>query len=469
MDTKLNEMTLTERTLVADLDESFDEKRVRVRGFVSTVRCMRKFAFIVLREGIDTLQLIYELPKEGLGEDAVNPRTLNLESYVEVVGRVRKVATPVGACSKSSIELDIEELALISASVAPLPFSLKDASATAEEREKNPSICNVSYSLRLDNRFLDLRMAQTQAIFRVVSGFRGAFLEYALENGFSEISTTKIIQSGSEGGSNLFSMDYFGKTAYLAQSPQLYKQMAIAGGMRRVFEIGHVYRAEQSNINRYLSEFVGVDFEMEIDRDYREAVRFVYSAIVHVLDAVKRRYAREIEIIRGYRPFADLVYEAEPVVITHHDAVDLLRARGVAVGYEDDFSREAEKILGEIVKEKHGVDLFVVVEYPEMQRAFYTYVDKSTGKSHSYDFIMRGEEILSGARRITAYEDLEAAVVKRGLNPTSIQFYLDCFKYGVPPHAGCGIGLERLLKSYFSFDDIRYFTLYPRDPNRIYP
>uniref|UniRef100_A0A1B6J586 Aspartate--tRNA ligase, cytoplasmic n=2 Tax=Homalodisca liturata TaxID=320908 RepID=A0A1B6J586_9HEMI len=208
---------------------------------------------------------------------------------------------------------------------------------------------------------------------------------------------------------------------------------------------------------------------MELEGHYHELVKFLYSILVHMFDTLKSEYSRELEIIREYRPFEDIKYGRDPVIITHHDAVDALRNEGVSIGYAEDFSREQEKILGRIVKEKHGVDMFVVTEYPEDVRAFYTYVDKKTGRTHSYDIILRGEEVLSGAQRITDYQDLREAIIKRGIALESVQFYLDCFKFGVPPHGGGGYGLERILKAYLDFDDIRYFALYPRDPSRLHP
>lgn len=468
MEKGLENLDLVKAISISKLDEAFKGETVKIRGFVGCIRLTKYVVFITLRDQLDTIQCVASAPQQD-DEDHLKVKTLAIESFVEIKGEVKVVKTPVKGCTKKSIELDVKALNIISPVLDTLPFSLKDACATEKERAANAGICNVSYSTRLDNRFLDFRMPQTHSIIRVIDGFMASFREYTRKNGFIEIKTTKIIQSGSEGGSNLFSMKYFDRTAYLAQSPQLYKQMAIAGGLKRVCEIGHVYRAEQSNINRYLSEFTGLDLEMELEGSYHELIRFIHSLLVHIFDTIKAEYPRELEIIREYKHFEDLKYEKEPVIITHREAVDLLKARNVDISYADDFSREVEKTLGAIVREKHGVDLFVVTEYPKKERAFYTYVDRHTGKTNSYDFIMRGEEILSGAQRVVNYDDLRAAVMEKEINPESIQFYLDCFKFGVPPHGGCGIGLERLLKSYFDFDDIRYFSLYPRDPNRLHP
>ncbi len=284
-----------------------------------------------------------------------------------------------------------------------------------------------------------------------------------------DIKTIKTISTGSEGGATLFSINYFNTKSFLAQSPQLYKQMAVMGGLKRVYEVGHVYRAEVSNINRYLSEYVGLDLEMEINGTYIDTINFIYSLFISIFDCLNTELKRELEVIMEYRPFEHLKYSKTPVIINHSEAIDLLREKGHNLSYEDDFSREQEKVLGAIIKEMKGVDFFVVKDYPKSQRPFYTYVDKESGKTRSYDFIMRGEEILSGAQREHDYEQLKKAIVDKGISTDSLKDYLEPFKFGVPPHGGCGIGLERLLKAFLNFDDIRYFALFPRDPNRITP
>ncbi len=446
------------------LTENDEDKIVIVRGWINTVRETKYVTFIALREYLDTIQCVIEN-----NDNILDGIILYSESFIEIEGKIKVVKKAVKGCTISNIEINVSKLRVISESKESLPFSMKDAAATEDERKRNKSICNVGYNLRLDHRFLDFRLPQSLAIIRVIDSVMFSFRDYLRKNEFIEIKTTKIIQSGSEGGANLFSMDYFGKKAYLAQSPQLYKQMAIAGGLKRVYEVGHVYRAEQSNVNRYLSEFTGLDIEMEIETDYMDVIKFIYKMFVHIFDSLKKDCARELEIIRNYKHFEDIKYENEPLILTFQECIKLLHDSGFNIKERDDFSREAERKLGEIVKNKYSTDFFIVINYPEEQRAFYTYYDKKTKLSHSYDFILRGEEILSGAERISNPTDLTNAVIARGIDVKSISFYIDCFKYGVPPHAGCGIGLERLLKSFFNFDDIRYFSLYPRDQNRIYP
>lgn len=459
-------LALDERINVQDLSKDFVGRNVSIRGFVSAFRNTRNVAFITVRDQLDTVQSV--IVKKDFDEDAFSIERLSPECYVEVRGKIKAANPLIFGCTKQEIEIELSSLKILGSVIERLPFSTKDASATEKERAKNAGICNVGYNVRLDNRFLDLRMPQTQSIVRIMDGVMFFFRTILRKKGFVEIKTPKIIQSGSEGGANLFSINYFDKKAFLAQSPQLYKQMAVIGGLKRVFEIGHVYRAEQSNINRYLSEFVGLDIEMELDGTYIDVIKFIYSVLTSIFDLLKDEYPRELEIIRKYRAFDDIKYGKDPVIITHREGIDILKSRGIQITYDDDFSREHERILGEAVKSMHGVDIFVIRDYPASQRAFYTYTD-ADGNTRSYDFILRGEEILSGAQRMTDYEKLEEAISARGISVVSLSNYLEPFKFGVPPHAGCGIGFERLLKSYLGFDDIRYFSLFPRDPERLCP
>lgn len=452
-------------TKISEINESMIGNEILTRGFVSIMRDTRSVMFITLRDQLDTIQAI--VVKKKFDGDGVF-KDIKPESYVSMVG-TPKIAKPlIFGCTIQNIEIEVSSLKILGHVYDDLPFSMKDAGASKEERAQNSTICEVGYNIRLDNRFLDFRMPQTQAIIRIMDNVMFFYRNFLRKNGFIEIKTTKIIQSGSEGGSNLFEVNYFDKKAFLAQSPQLYKQMAIVGGLKRVYEIGHVYRAEQSNINRYLSEFTGLDFEMELDGSYLDLIKFIHSVLISIFDSIKDECNRELEIIRKYRFFEDIKYNQTPVIITHREGVDKLIKEGVNISYKDDFSRENEKILGSIIKEEYGVDLFVVKDYPASERAFYTYVDE-LGATRSYDFILRGEEILSGAQRQTDYNKLKDAIIRKGISVESLSNYLEPFKFGPPPHGGCGIGFERLLKAYLNFDDIRYFSLFPRDPNRLYP
>lgn len=431
---------------------------ITIRGFIHTQRVKSRFTFLVLRQGLDTLQCIYN---SGMP----NYKTLTQltsESFIEVIGT--PTVAKISSCSIKNIEIQVLEINVIS-SASELPIGVKEASATHDEILKQ-RVPQIQISKLLDNRSLHLRTFQCQSIFRIQSMAMHLFRDYLLKKQFIEIKTSKLIESSSEGGANVFEVSYFDTKAFLAQSPQLYKQMAVLGGFERVFEIGHVYRAEESNTNRYLSEFVGVDIEMQIVESVNEVIHVIYKMLTSVFDGIKRECPTEFEAVRAFKPFNDVRFGPMPFIIEFKQCVELLFEKGIVV--EGDFNRESEKILGEIVAEREGVDLFVIRNYPKKVRAFYT---KGTddGMSLSFDFIMRGEEILSGAERINTYDELLQSVVDKGVKPDTLRGYLDSFRYGAPRHGGCGIGFERVMKTFFNFDDIRYFNMFPRDPTRLFP
>ncbi|KAG0418688.1 putative aspartate--tRNA ligase, cytoplasmic [Dictyocoela roeselum] len=436
---------------------------VRVRGFVSQIRSTRKITFIVIRDGLDTLQCIADnltvLAGGVEGETlTLGSKNIPVESYVEVVGEV--VEGSIKSCSVTDCEIQITSLSILSES-QQLPFNLRDA--TEEESQK------VSLSVCLDNRALHLRTPHMHALMKILGGFMASFRDLLRAHGFVEITTPKLIESASEGGANVFEVKFFKRNAFLAQSPQLYKQMAIIGGLKRVFEIGHVYRAEESKINRYLSEFTGLDLEMEIDESYEEVYLFIYKLLTGIFNEIKSGYSKEIEVVRQFRHFEDLKYTDSPLVLTHKQCIELLAENKIEIGELDDFSRENERLLGEIVSKKYNTDIFIIKDYPSEVRAFYTKKKVGTPYSYSYDFIIRGEEILSGAQREDSYEQLLKNVEEKNIDPLKLKGYLESFKYGVPPHGGCGIGFERILKAFFGFFDIRFFNIFPREPNRLYP
>ncbi|KAF7681013.1 putative aspartate--tRNA ligase, cytoplasmic [Astathelohania contejeani] len=470
LDKKMDAMKISPKHDLKDLKDAKENDLIRTRGFIYNQRVKGKRSFMIIRDSGNTIQCMYSL-KPHLNEEKYKILTqVPLESFIEITGEILKTSKPILACSIKNIEIEILDYKVINKIQCELPFSIKDASMTEEARENNPDAPKVSYNKQLDFKILDLRTPQSYSIFKVVDGTMFFFREFLRNKGFMEIKTSKLIETASEGGANVFAVDYFKGKAYLAQSPQLYKQMAIIGGLKRVYEIGHVYRAEESNINRYLSEFTGLDLEMEIDISYTEVIHLIYSMLIYIFDNLKKDYSQEIENIRAFKHFQDLRYNPEPIVLTHKECVELLRKAGFEQGEMDDFNRENEKRLGEIIAEKYGVDIFVCKEYPTNVRAFYTSaIPESPQYSRSYDFIIRGEEILSGAQRIDNYDILKESAKRCGVNEESIRGYLESFKYGAPPHGGCGIGMERLLKAFFNFNDIRYFNMFPRDPGRLNP
>ncbi|KAJ3066292.1 Aspartate--tRNA ligase, cytoplasmic [Podochytrium sp. JEL0797] len=320
---------------------------------------------------------------------------------------------------------------------------------------------------RLDNRVIDLRTVTSQAIFKMQSGVCQLFREFLIEKGFMEIHTPKMIDAISEGGANVFKLQYFNRNAYLAQSPQLYKQMAICSDFERVFEIGPVFRAENSFTHRHMTEFIGLDMEMAFEEHYHEVLDVLGELFVFIFDGLKTRYAHEIETVRKQFPFEDFKYLPQTLRLEFKEGIQMLREAGIEIGDFDDMNTAQEVKLGQLVREKYNTDFYMLDKFPVAIRPFYTMPDPAReGYSNSYDFFMRGEEIMSGAQRVHDADLLEKRAKEHGVEISTIQAYLDAFKYGAPPHAGGGVGLERVVMLYLKLGNIRRTAMFPRDPKR---
>jgi len=288
--------------------------------------------------------------------------------------------------------------------------------------------------------------------------------------GFIEIHSPKLQGAATESGASVFKVSYFKGNAYLAQSPQLAKQMAIAADFERVYEIGPVFRAEDSNTHRHLTEFVGLDLEMTIEEHYHEVMELLDSLFKHLFKSLKERYQKEIEAVGAQFPAEEFKWKEETLKLTFSEAVDLLVEDGVDRGVLDDINTENEKRLGRIVKAKYDTDYFIIDKFPMELRPFYTMPDPNHPElSNSYDFFMRGEEILSGAQRIHDPILLAEKMRGKGVDPESMRGYLDGFRMGCAPHGGGGIGLERVLMLFLKLNNIRRASLFPRDPKRLEP
>jgi aspartyl-tRNA synthetase len=328
----------------------------------------------------------------------------------------------------------------------------------------------VSREVRLNNRIIDLRTPANQAIFRIQSGVCMLFRDYLLKNGFTEIHSPKLIGCASEGGSEVFKLGYFEGAAYLAQSPQLYKQMAVCSDLERVFEVGPVFRAEKSFTHRHLCEFVGLDIEMAFNEHYHEVLDVLDGLFIHMFEGLETLFAKELEAVRSQYPFEPLKFKKPSLRLKFPDAVQILRDAGVEMKDLDDLSTETEKKLGKLVKEKYDTDFFILDKFPKEVRPFYTMPDPNNPNyTNSYDFFLRGEEIMSGAQRIHDPALLQQRAKEKGVGIQGIQDYVNAFKYGAPPHAGGGIGLERVVMLYLALNNIRMTSMFPRDPHRLTP
>ncbi|KAK6588324.1 aspartate--tRNA ligase [Cryptosporidium xiaoi] len=468
---------------IKDLNSNNRDCMVWLRGRISESRCKGSLGFVLLRQGFYRLQIVVDANQGSTKEMIKWLGCLPIESVIDVYGKVVVPEIPV-VSSTQDVEVLVEKVFCVSPATSELPFQLKDANRVELEKEEElagennkdeTTVIRVLQDVRLDNRVLDLRTYQSQAIFRVQSAVCMLFREFLLNNDFVEIHTPKILPGASESGASVFKVDYFSNTACLAQSPQLYKQMSVCGDLERVFEIGPVFRAENSNTHRHLCEFVGLDIEMTINNSYFELVDLFDKLFRHIFNGINERCKHEIEVISEYNPgFTQFTISDVTPRLTFEEGCELLRERGVDIGQdlsEFDLSTENERLLGSIIKEKYNSDFYMLLKYPLKVRPFYTMPDRDEPEkwSNSFDFFMRGEEILSGAQRVHEYDLLIKRCQECGVPEDSLKDYLNSFKLGAPPHGGCGIGLERVVMLFFNLGNVRKVSMFPRDPKRLSP
>jgi len=457
-------------TYVKDLNKSLTGQSVWVRARLHTSRARGKQCFIVVRQREFTVQVLVNV-SETVSKSMVKfSSSISKESIIDIEAKVSEVPASVEGCSQSEVELVAAQIWVVSASLPQLPMQIDDASRPEVVGDEDTLSIRVNQDTRLDNRILDLRTATNQAIFRLEAGVCKLFRDVLSEKGFVEIHTPKIIPAASEGGANVFTVSYFKGSAYLAQSPQLYKQMAIAADFDRVFTIGAVFRAEDSNTHRHLTEFVGLDLEMAFQFHYHEVMMTIGNLFTDIFKGLRDKYSKEIAIVNQQYPAEPFTFLDPPLVLEFSEGRKMLKEAGVDVGEEEDLSTPVEKLLGRLVKAKYDTDYYILDKYPLAVRPFYTMPDPQNPKSsNSYDMFMRGEEILSGAQRIHDPNFLTERAKHHGIDVSKIAGYIDSFKYGCPPHAGGGIGLERVVMLYLGLDNIRKTSLFPRDPKRVTP
>lgn len=440
-----------ERTLVRDARENIGES-VTLRGFVQTIRNQKAVQFIVLRDHTGLIQIVVERSEKNSG---LNERIAGLtrESAVEVSGVI--VSNP--NVKLGQLELQLQSLSVESASDATLPIDLFGKTETDVDK-------------RLDWRFLDLRQPENQLIFRIQTTVEMAMREFWISNGFVEIHTPKIMGSPSEGGAELFSLEYFGQTASLAQSPQFYKQMAMAAGLDRVFEIGPAFRADPSFTPRHSTEFTSVDMEMSWIESHGDIMEFEEAWLVHVLKTVKEKHGAEIAETFG----VEVVVPAIPFPkVTMQEAQQILKDKGYlppADTKKGDIDPQGERLLCEYARENFGHEFIFITDYPIEVRPFYHMRQEDQPQlTKSFDLLWKWMEITTGAQREHRYDVLVKQATEKGVSLESIQFYLDFFKYGCPPHGGFGFGLARLLAAMLNQKSIRDVVFLHRGPNRLIP
>ncbi|KAK0656659.1 hypothetical protein B0T16DRAFT_385335 [Cercophora newfieldiana] len=484
------------------LGEEHVGKKVQLRGWIQNSRMQgAKMVFVEIREeGNWTIQGIAAASPEGtpVGRQMVKwIGAVNLESFVIVEATVEKPLEPVKSCRVSDFEIHITKFFVHAAAPAVLGMTLaaanrpianfSDEEVPVEEGVEKLSLAATSEPAgipaatmltHLDNIVLHKRAPIQQAIADIRVEVKDLFRSYLKERGFKEFEPPCLIGAASEGGANVFRLPYFGTEAFLAQSPQFYKQMEIAGGRKRVFSIGPVFRAENSNTPRHMTEFTGLDLEMETTRGYHEALHMLEGVLLHIFRGLKERCAAEIELVRSVYPSEEFLLPepGKEVRLTFAEGQKLLREEGPEefrnVSDDEDMSTPQEKALGALVRKKYGVDFYVLDKFPETARPFYAKLDPSNPRvCNAYDFMI-GQEILSGGQRIHDPVELEARMRQKGVDPSSpgLKEYVDIFRQaGCPAHSGGGIGLDRVVSWYLGLPSVHLAAYYPRTPKRLAP
>ncbi len=434
-----------QRILLKDLPRHIG-KDVLVQGWVQDVRNLSKIKFIILRDRTGDMQTL-ALKGETEEESFNNINDISKESVVEIEGTVKE-----NKQSRWGLELLIKKIQLISLSATPLPVDNSDKSETYIDK-------------RLDHRFLDTRNMKVQAIFKVRSKIAKIITNFLDGKGFTNINTPKITTIGVESGADLFQVNYFGKPIYLSQSPQLYKQMFVAGGFERVYEIGPVFRAEKSNTTRHLTEFTGIDFEMGFIHDFTEIMDIIEEMMIDVLANLKKEAPQELKLLNVEHTIPKKIPR-----ISMEEAKEMLKTKGKKYRPDEDLDPEGEKLLGEIVKEKIKSEFVFLTFFPFAVRPFYHM--KPEGKKNltkSFDLLFNGVEICTGAQREHRYEILKKQAEEKEIQLDQMEVYAEIFKYGIPPHGGVGFGLDRITQRLLNLDNIREAVLLPRDPIRDSP
>jgi aspartyl-tRNA synthetase len=433
------------RTLISELPGKIGE-RVTVRGWVQAIRDQKSVQFVIVRDetGLAQVVLAKGEPPSELNE-AVS--ALTAESAVTLTGSV----SADERVKLGGLELKLEQLEVDSLAEPEVPIAPDSA-----------------LDKRIDWRYLDLRRPDRRLIFEVQTTVEYAMRDYWRKEGFVELHSPKLMGSASESGAELFKVEYFEGVAYLAQSPQFYKQMAMAAGFGKVFEVGPVFRANPSFTSRHDTEFTSVDVEISWIDSHEDVMAFEERWLAHVLAAVSEAHGEQIASTFG----VELVVPSAPFPkVTLEDAKALLREHGhEAPGVGHDLDPPSERALSAIVKELHGHEFTFVTDYPTTVRPFYhmRHAEDQT-LTKSFDLLWRGIELTTGAQREHRHEQLLAQAADKDVDVASIQYYLDFFRYGAPPHGGFGFGLTRLLMQMLGQDNVREVTFLYRGPHRLTP
>ncbi len=427
------------------LSGDFQGKRICINGAVHTVRDMGEIAFIILRKAEGLVQCVYEE-----GKTDFDLRILQEGCTVEAEGVVgREARAPHGF-----------EVKLSSLKVLSMP-----AKDTAYPIPVSKWKLQTSLETKLALRPISLRNLRERAIFKLQEGLVRGFRDFLHKENFTEIHTPKIVTGNAEGGANVFKLEYFGKPAFLAQSPQTYKQ-AMVGVYDRVFEVAPVFRAEKHNTVRHLNEYTSMDFEMGYIDSFEDIMAMEQSMLVYTFALLQREYQKEIQMLDIQIPDVSKI----PAVRFDQAKKLVSEKYNRAMKNPYDLEPEEEQLIGRYFEEEYGSDFVFVTHYPSKKRPFYAMDDPADDKfTLSFDLLYKGMEVTTGGQRIHDYASLTAKMEERGMAPEEFSDYLMAFKHGMPPHGGLGIGLERLTMRLLGESNVRETTMFPRDVSRLAP
>ncbi|MEM5798255.1 MAG: aspartate--tRNA(Asn) ligase [Candidatus Aenigmatarchaeota archaeon] len=418
-------------------------QHVLLKGWVWLIRDLGNIKFFLLRDREGMIQIT---AKKGVAKpEIVNAiGKLTRQDCVEVEGKVVKSTQAPGG-----LEVIPERIEIVSKAAVPLPIELTDKIATGIEK-------------RFDYRFLDMRNPKIQAIFRIRDKALAFMREWFEDNDFVEVQTPVIQAAGAEGGATIFPIIYYEKEAFLRQSPQLYKQILMASTLDKVYEIGPAFRAELFHTRRHVSEFLSVDAEIAWIESEEDVLSVIEQMIVHTLKGIKKACKVELGMFERKLNIPELPFKR----FTYDDVIGMLQKAGEKIEWGDDLSDPQEKMLGEMLAKK-GTEWYFIKRYPAKLKPFYIMME---GKySRGFDLDYRGMELASGGQREHRYEKLVAVMKEKGLNPESFTFYLEAFRFGMPPHGGFGLGADRFVQQIIGLENIKEAILFPRTPEKLVP
>ncbi len=429
-----------------------DGDKVTVKGTIHRIKEMSGFAFVIIRTARMTFQCVWEE-----GKSAADIKDFSVEECVVIDGTLIKEER-----SRLGFDIRIDDMKRISgrAEVPPIEIS------------NDRKIDKLTLNTLLDDRVISLRNPKVRAILKIADGVMYSFREFLRQEGFTEFVPPKIVEAGAEGGADMFEVDYFGKKAFLNQSPQMYKQIMV-GVFQKVYTVGPVFRAEKYSTNRHINEFQGLDLEMGFINSFEDLMELEARMFQFMFKTLNEQYAPELEMYLGkdarlpeLTVFPKIKFmEAKQLFADAHPGEQGKRAL-----LEPDFAPEEEKWLGEYFLKEHNAPIVFVTHYPSVKRPFYAMEDPADPKfTLSFDMLLNGLEVTTGGQRIHDYAEQVAKMQKRGMDIDQFEDYLTMHKYGMPPHGGMGLGLERIVENILGLDNIKRATAFPRDRDRLRP